>query len=388
MGRICPEARRYPLRQPEGWKVKYPRWMLQLPVGVESLYVTYLGVQPRHEQSPAKGIHTNLHQHIVTEVQKHASTIIQSTLDSLTVERPELWEKFYVEAGYDLPDTEVWVFYWTDSKRAEAGNSAFDASKIINSLKLEDQHLVGVWQESFAVSKDRFETVYSGSDYRPGLASLQGASQVTHTFTGYWGAARDRLPASAQDNFLPSNPAHAPNFHKNTRNRTASGKNEDTILHIRSGQFWENCSKEEREAYESDLEPVLRQGMAFLEDNATESGDFGLRFMRNIVSNPYTENGKLRRTVDSEGNPQLQRETCSAGFFRSLGDLENWAAKHKTHHKIFHGAHAHSTRFGKETFKMRTWHEVSILEPGQVSFKYVNCEPRTGLLPFVTFRFE
>lgn len=51
--------------------------------------------------------------------------------------------------------------------------------------------------------------------------------------------------------------------------------------------------------------------------------------------------------------------------------------------EIFHGAHIQSIKFGKETFKMWTWHEVSILKPGEVRFEYMNCEPRTGLIPFV-----
>lgn len=105
--------------------------------------------------------------------------------------------------------------------------------------------------------------------------------------------------------------------------------------------------------------------------------------MRNIKANRILEAEEAQDAIHGDPDPRRRLETCSAGFFRSLKDLEAWASQHPTHHKIFHGAHAHSTRFGKDAFKMRTWHEVAVLKPGEVSFEYYNCHPRTGLLPFV-----
>ena len=142
------------------------------------------------------------------------------------------------------------------------------------------------------------------------------------------------------------------------------------------------------------LEPLLRKGMRYLEDNARETGNFGLRSMRNLIPNrrlrpwelanqhEYTGTRILNR-CDDRSDTGTRLETCVAGFFRSLKDLESWAANHRTHQKIFHGIHAHSLRFGKQTSKVRTWHEVGILNAGEVEFEYVNCDPRTGLLPFV-----
>lgn len=374
---IQTENRVHPVRQPPGWKVKYPRWMLQLPPHVDELCITYVGIQPRHEKTPAKGVFTNLHHHITTESQRPAGTKVEEWfLRDSGQFAPELWEKFYVETGYDVPDTEVWVLYWSDGTAPLRG---LDLQHISRSLSPEP--VVGLWRESFRVPISRFETIYSGNDYRPGIASLEGSSQIPHAFTGYWGAARDRLPASSHEDFVPDTSAPVPNFEKDTKNQTLKGQNQDVLVHIRSGQWWERCPEAERKAYESNLEPVLRRGMAYLEDNASDSGDFGLRFMRNLVSNRHSKAEERAKEDGSEARPRL--ETCSAGFFRSLKDLESWASSHQTHSKIFHGAHAHSTKFGKETFKLRTWHEVSILKPGEVSFEYVNCEPRTGLIPFV-----
>lgn len=362
--------------------MRYPRWMLELPEAVDEVFITYIGVQPRSQQTPPKGVFTNLHPHSATQAQSLANHEIEEwILHGCGADKPLLWERSYVETGYDVPDTEVWTLYWTDAAAGETALEILDLQKI--SSKLSSELGVGLWRESYRAPKIRFETVYSGNDYQPGIAALEGAIQVTHKFTGYWGAARDRFPASAQDEFLPTKPAPVPNFTKDTKNRAISGCNADMLLHIRSGQWWARCSEDEKKAYETNLEPVLRKGMAYLEDNAAESGDFGLRFMRQLVSNRHVQ---LEERGKSDGRPRL--ETCSAGFFRSLKDLERWASQHQTHHKIFHGAHAHSAFFGKDTYKMRTWHEVAILKPGEVSFEYVNCEPRTGLLPFVSFEDE
>ena len=389
-------SREYPLNQPEGWKAKYPRWTLQLPAHIDHVTVSYIGVQPREAILYEKGVFPNLHPHTITENQRKAASMVEAWLthDSGT-DAPELWEKFYVETGYDVPDTEVWVLYWTDKLTAGSAMQKLDLQQVSCLSSTDNAALVGVWRETFTVPKTRLETIYSGNDYRPGIASLKDAIQVSHNFTGYWGAARDRIPASAHTQFAPQFPAPAPNFNKDTVSRALRGYNKDIVLHIRSGQYWEKCSEAEREAYERLLEPVLREGMAYLEDNASESGDFGLRFMRNIVSNHVLTEGSTfltgrstnRLLLNSHYNScalsEKRLETCSAGFFRSLKDLESWAAHHRTHRRIFHGVHAHSSRFGKESYEVRTWHEVSILRPGEVKFEYINCSPRTGLIPFV-----
>jgi hypothetical protein len=389
---IQTENRDIPLRQPANWKVKFPRWMLELPQDVNELFITYIGVQPG--AGPLKGTFTDLKSHKTSRAQRQVAAEIERwILEDSGASAPLLWEKFYVETGYDIPDTEVWVLYWTDKLAEEEALASLDLHALSQSVGSS----VGLWRESYRVPKTRFETVYSGNDYQPGIASLNGAEQVTHKFTGYWGAARDRIPCSAKSTLSPENPAPVPDYHKASKGKVFKGSNRDVLLHIRSGQWWARCPPEERRAYEENLEPVLRKGMAYLEDNARESGDFGLRFMRQLVSNvtvrhdeedksseeSHSDAGTDSSDAESMTAPSRRMETCSAGFFRSLKDLEHWAAKHPTHHKIFHGAHAHSTKFGKETFKMRTWHEVAVLKPGEVTYEYVNCEPRTGLIPFV-----
>jgi len=35
-----------------------------------------------------------------------------------------------------------------------------------------------------------------------------------------------------------------------------------------------------------------------------------------------------------------------------------------------------------------TWHEVSILDAGSAQFKYVNCDPKTGVIKWVPMKSE
>ncbi|KAL7790903.1 heme-dehydratase domain-containing protein [Trichoderma ceciliae] len=464
LSQIETENRELPLNRPETWQVKFPRYMVELPEEVNDVSVSYIGIQPRHDENPTRGVHTRLNAHVTSAAQRAAAIKVDNWIREAAGDlAPILWEKVYVEAGYDIPDTEIYVLYWTDKDAAKAAMEDLNLQQIHKTLPSSGQEIVGLWRESFTVPKLRFETVYSGNDYKPGIASLEGAQQVAHKFTGYWGAARDRFPASSHDPFEPEYRLSTPNFEKDSKGRVIEGENRVSVVHIRSGQFWERCKEDEREAYESTLETVLRAGMTYLEENAAESGDIGLRFSRNMTTNRllqaeeaeemarlngigstvvngltsilknhggysssadgtngiYETNGLngingteetngtngtedtkgLHHTNGSVGNDsndtsnankfglvvtkeRRRHETCSSGFFRSLKDLEAWASKHKTHHRIFHGAHAHSLQFGQTAFKLRTWHEVSALKPGEVTFEYINCYSRTGLIPF------
>ena len=150
-----------------------------------------------------------------------------------------------------FPTQRISVFYWTSRVAAAAALRKLGLQSLYQSLQSENASAIGLWIESFTVPKERFETIYSGNDYHQGAGSLEKAAQIPHTFTGYWGAARDRIPASSDNNFVPQFTASTPNFGKDTRRRVVGGHNYDMLLHIRSGQYWERCQGEEREAYES-----------------------------------------------------------------------------------------------------------------------------------------
>ena len=65
-------------------------------------------------------------------------------------------------------------------------------------------------------------------------------------------------------------------------------------------------------------------GMQYLWDNPEDTGTLGLRFLQNV-----------------DKNDRMIKETCGAGFFRNLADLEIWSSTHPSHLAIFVGALAH-----------------------------------------------
>jgi hypothetical protein len=145
-----------------------------------------------------------------------------------------------------------------------------------------------------------------------------------------------------------------------------TGTNHNNIVHIRSGQWWEPCTQTETDAYEQKLEPTLRKGLAYLNTHAAETGAMGLRYLRNTTaSDPLHDHGR--------------KETCGAGFFANLEDLETWAKTHSSHLAIWRGAMAHYKAFPDNRL-FRTWHEVSVVKQGEARWEYVNCTAGTGVM--------
>lgn len=357
----CPAAhRKYPLRQPKNYRPPVPRWQLQLPSSIDSVYTIYVGVQQHTADAPTQA------------AALRAKDLILNWIDAA---RPKAHEAFTVVEGNDEPAgrADVWVCYFTDAVAYEQSVRALALPAFHASIGPESSS-VGLWCERFATAVSRLVTNYSGLDYLPGLARVGGgAAPVEHTYSAYWGAARDRIPDSAHDLFARSCPdddderaaTAPPSIVPDGRGKRLVGTNYENMVHIRSGQFWERCGGEEADAYETVLEPALMTGLRYLWANQAETGTVGLRFVRN-----------------ADGSQTGRKETCAAGFFRSLGDLENWAERHPSHKAIYLGAIKHAKTFGPER-KMRTWHEVSVLKAGEAYFEYVNCTPNTGVIRFV-----
>ncbi|KAI9728389.1 MAG: hypothetical protein M1828_003789 [Chrysothrix sp. TS-e1954] len=334
---------------PKNYKAPVPRWMLGLPSDVERVCIAYVGLQLVSEHEHAQ------------EAKAAAATAIDRWHNDPAHE-PVSTEHFNVVKGFDVPNTRVWVSYWTDIAAFEHACLKLDIRQMHTALP--NRSLIGLWCERFSVPLERLETNYAGTDYRPGLAQLPDTRLERHDLTAYWGAARDRMPASGTDLFeIPDEAKEVQEDHSPTcENSYVSGTNYENCCHIRSGQWWQNCAEEERDAYEKILEPALMDGMEYLWQHSAETGTLGLRFLCN---------------TDSAGTSR--RETCGAGFFRNLSDLENWAKRAPSHLKIFNGALAHAKQFGAER-KLRTWHEVVVLKAGEATWEYVNCRGKTGVV--------
>jgi hypothetical protein len=346
----CP-ARLYPFRKPQNHSVPIPRWTLRLPEDVNHVYISYIGIQQHNDND---------------ETIKSALQIVQVIQQWLVQDDgPATHESFSVLDDNDTRDSTVWVCYWTDPSKYMSSLENINLVSLHSSLYPSSQPAIGIWQESFTTAVSRLETNYSGLDYLPGLARLPDADTVEHTLSAYWGAARDRIPDSAHNLFTRTTNTALPNPTVKGRGQHLLGTNNSNLVHIRSGQFWENCSQQEADSYETKLEPTLRSGLQYLRSHADDTGAIALRYMRN---------GDLPADV----NARQRKETCGAGFFANLEDLERWAKSHVSHLRIYRGAMQHYKVFG-EARMFRTWHEVCVIEEAEARFEYVNCELDEGV---------
>ncbi|EAW11768.1 phenylacetaldoxime dehydratase family protein [Aspergillus clavatus NRRL 1] len=349
-------GRVYPLRQPKGYKPPVPRWLVQFPSGLERVYTAYIGVQDRESCANGQPIHNKAYQDAVEAIQTWITADPSIAASSV--------EQFEVLDGDDTPGSTVWACYWDDAAKYEASLQRLNLVAPFEQLDSTNRQSIGLWCERFTTRLSRLETNYSGSDYLPGLARLPGVSCLEHTLATYWGSARDRIPDSATELFereevddhalkARSSPVSLKHY--------VVGTNPENIVHIRSGQFWANCNDDETKAYKETLEPALRAGLKYLWEHPVQTGASGLRYLANRPG-----------PAQSANTAQDSRETCVAGFFRTLSDLENWAKSHPSHLAIYTGAVRHAKKFGEQSW-FRAWHEIAILKRGEAQFEYVNC---------------
>ena len=437
----CPVTRKYPPKQPPAWKPPVPRWQLHFGSEVDAVHTLYIGIQS-HSSSDAA-----------------LAPAITAMTDIITAIHPPTSDSFITETdlGHDIPSSRVWVLYFTSRSDFDSAQQKLAPMPLVKQFGSS----IGIWTESFTTPLSRLETNYAGLHEAPGLASLPNTTREGHELSAYWGAARDRIPASGQDLFaVPGTPLPndviegrsgsklkgstngATNGHKaghlgdqdihtanskaiskfNTPTDTAlrttkpatktqsakttyhitddlitqpsedstvqypspqvvprglnqrlTGTNYDNMTHIRSGQCWNKCPEDEAAAYTraGGLQEKLMKGMTYLWENPEDNGTLGLRWLRNVDP-----------SSTSPDQPHTINETCGAGFFRNLKDLENWSSTHPSHMAIFTGAHKHAREWG-ENRKFMTWHEVSVLKQGEARWEYVNCDPRTGVIKWV-----
>jgi len=356
----CP-VRLHPLRKPKNHRLPVPRYTLALPAKVRHVYTSYIGVQ-QHSHDAA-----------ITDAREKICHEIRSWLRSN--DQPSAHESFALIDGREASGTTIWVGYWTDASRYARALNNLQLRAVYSSLPEEHRPFLGLWHESFTAPVSRLETNYSGLDYVPGLGQVPNSSAAEHDLATYWGAARDRIPDSAHDLFpRPSADTERPGEDPVGIGQHLTGSSHHNLVHIRSGQWWENCDEVETEAYEVKLEPTLRKGLQYLNDNAKETGAMGLRYLRNTnVGDPVVDYNR--------------KETCGAGFFANLEDLEKWAKTHSSHLAIWRGAMAHYKVFADNRM-FRTWHEVSVIKEGDARFEYINCMRGTGVMGATQLQME
>lgn len=211
------KGRNHPLNRPPNHKVPVPRWVLQLPEGITHIYTLYLGVQAHIQNSDAIS---------------RAEHSIQDYLGGKDG-KPVAVDILRVTNGFDLVHSKVWIAYWTDSQEFDTKFRALDLKKTWEGLG-DSKDSIGIWSESFTTPLERLETNYASLLHQPGIAQVPGSDFPAHNLTAYWKAARDRLPGSKDDLFLPPDGIQPPGNAPRGFGEHLKGSNYNNMCHIRT----------------------------------------------------------------------------------------------------------------------------------------------------------
>lgn len=220
------------------------------------------------------------------------------------------------------------------------------------------QEGLGHFREIVCPRAENLETLFSTPDRFEGVAVLAEGRSDDIQEHGYWGSARDRLPASQTDALRGSG---ALTVVKRAGPRVTLHGHDGLTL-IRSGQEWTETSGHERDLYLQQVEPVLAKGMRFLSSEGTTVGCHLNRYMQH---------------VDARGRPL--EKSFGLSYWRSLEHLERWSESHPTHIAIF-GTFMNMVQEMNFDLKLRLYHEVTVAQAGDQIYEYVNCHPRTGMM--------
>lgn len=339
--------RTLPMKKPEGHKAVIQRYSSRVDQSVEALRMAVLGYQE------APGAHNGPEAFLahLAEMFSHTGAPFHHDI-SMCVD----------DQGFT---NSMAVCYWQDEAQFAAWCERFDqwwAALDPSSLS------VGLWIETFSVAPEYRETNLF-QEYLRGLSACPMAKIEPMDESGYWGAARDRFAASAHDDFAPDvhSDLQADPYRQTLGKRIIVSDIPSRLCVIRSGVTWANCGDEQLASYESNLKPKLDAGMAFLRANPEETGCCSLRQVT---------------CLDAAG--AALQEAYSLGIFLTYGHLEKWAHDHPTHLAIYTRALAERKKY-QENLELLTYHEIYVLNEN-VRCEYLNCQPRTGVLPYFTNR--
>ncbi|GAK04381.1 putative phenylacetaldoxime dehydratase [Geomicrobium sp. JCM 19037] len=213
----------------------------------------------------------------------------------------------------------------------------------------------GLSFEAFRIFIDEFETTHSSNSQRDGVSHFTPL-EVSKKHE-YWGAMRDRIPASVHQSFPGSN-----------KKITVSTTEDKTFVHlpknscfIRTVQDLTDVSAEEKKLYEEMIRPVLHRGVQHL---ATDSNS-GCLAIKGVEE------------VNTAGDKKDIHSVLA--YFQSLDHLEQWSKSHKTHLSIY-GTYFKLLKEQENKTSIRLWHEVCLLDDDRTEIFYLRCKSNTGLL--------
>ena len=327
---------------PKNWEPPYPAWSVEFAPDVRVVVVGYFAAQFKNNSINE-----------FKEWMRLASAIDNAPLHHLQASYTDV-------EGYT---NHVCICYWTSQESYDSWAALPQVTTWWNDpARLSGD--VGYWREVVFAPMERLETLFSSEEVA-GMATL--ASRVTGPVQehAYWGAMRDRMPASDYNDFsskFGDGLTRLPEVvSRGKRVRITPPEN---ICLIRSAQNWTQCKDEELDIYQNDVHPVLVEGMNFIRDNPLETGCISCRLMDEL-----TEAG------------DQQAKTFGMAYFLTMAHLEAWVRSHPTHLAIFRSFHTMVKQLDFQ-LDLQLWHEVIVLPQGAHVFEYFNCHEKTGLLPF------
>lgn len=325
-----------PMHMPEDWQPDVPGFTAKLPESAEAV-VVYVGIQNPTSESLAN---------------------LNATLERSPIEIHDL-ARFTDRAGII---NHVLIAYFSSSQQyAEWESTSGFADWWVAGKHLNADY--GLWMERYAFAPGQFETLFSTPDSPEGVCRQVNETIGPILEHGYPGGAEDRIPNSAVGQMqTPFDTMPQPEL-RDTKGCRFIVQGPKNLCLIRSGQDLTAVTGDELQTYETTIEPALARGLAFLADNA-DTGCFESRYMKHC---------------DASGTNISK--TFGMQVFLSISHLMAWAKSHPTHDDIFNSFQAMALE-KQGQFDLRLWHEVAVMGEGDSYAEYVNCHPRTGLLPF------
>lgn len=325
----CP-VRRFPLRTPENHKPPIARYSAAIPENKE-IAVLFLGIQSQRPEN----------------IREALKDIPVGAGDAAPVYADHA--RFIDPQGYR---NHITALYWTDAVSFDA----WSGSERVLRWREQASARAGISWEPVVLRGERMETI-SFDEFRRGFSGCPRMPMTPTIHSGYWGAARDRIPAAAYDLFEPVHAPVADAAGAHIRIRPP-----ENMAVIRSGVSWRDCVGEQLADYQHHIRPKLDAGMEYLRTHPEETG---------CIS--------LRQVTAVDAMEEEQPEGYSLGFFSSLASLEKWAKDHPSHLAIYTRAMAARRKY-QDKLQLRTYNEIFVIGKDNPPFEYFGCHPNTGLM--------
>jgi len=339
------QERLYPMNRPDGHVPPIPRYSAHPDIASRRLVALFVGVQSKDRA----GI-------VASGFEKFLSAARRAAEAPAYLDRAA----FVDSAGFN---NSLAAMYWPGREAYDAWAGS-EAVRNWRTASARPEQRFGWWWEPISVPVDRAETI-AFKEFLRGVSACPFSKLEPTASTGYWGAARDRIPASGYDR-LAGSAEHLTflNSPTPTHDRQVTIRPPRGMAIIRSGVSWDACGEEQLLSYEQNVRPKLDAGMKYLVDHPLESGCCSLR---QVVA------------LDDAGAEM--KEGYSLGAFLSLDHLESWSKHHPTHLAIYHRAMMERKKF-QERLQLRTYNEIFVVDEQALDFEYFNCHQDTGLLRY------